>query len=169
MRHRELVLRCAPQLRLRLMALRTGLAADEGGDGSAQRAAGRPAAMHAQESETDCEYDERRDRCPDPDCAPRQRPGVVDARGGILRWLGVRHTDRPTDFFLGNLGLLRSGAWATPANPESIITASGYGFRLSPLSPDAPPARTARIATAATRPAFVKVPTLVSGSPCAGP
>src|SRR5262249_40934698 len=32
------------------------------------------------------------------------------------------------------LGISHSGARAKPANPESVTTAGGYGFRLSPLS-----------------------------------
>src|SRR5262249_51909693 len=92
--HRALVLGAAPQPCFRVMALRTGLAADKGSGGSVQRAPRRPAAMHEEECETDCEYDERRDRCPDPDCAPRQRAAVVDARSGILRWLGLCRSDR---------------------------------------------------------------------------
>src|SRR5262249_48096665 len=86
------------------MALRTGLAADEGCDGSAQRAPRLPAAMHEEECETDREHDERGDRCPDPDCAPRQKAAVVYARSGILRWLGPRCTAGAFATFRGRLG-----------------------------------------------------------------
>src|SRR5262249_41561487 len=91
--HGMLVLGCTPKPRLRYMAARAGLAADEGCNESAGRDSGPPTSMHKQSTEANCNDDERCDCCPDPDRALRQQADIADGRSDILRRLGLRCTD----------------------------------------------------------------------------
>src|SRR4249919_1644447 len=89
-----LVLRCAPKLRLLLVAALACLASDEGCNRIARRACNPPATLHEKKSETDGDDDHRRDQCRDPYSTLRQTTEVATAGWRVRRRRGLRCINR---------------------------------------------------------------------------